>query len=259
MCTSLKPDWLRITIAAKKHRVLKKIEGHFVNDVLASLKRRLEISNSIDLLLNENAASPYVWGLFNYQIVVNPLLLSSENKDHVSAVLSHELMHIKGRDSVWLLISHFIKRLFFFNPISYVFYAKHRMAMEMAADENTIEQCGVDPSSLLNSILKIAESCTRPQDDLLQMNASQEFTEIKERISSMMNRPKKRTGWIYPTFSAVSLTLSLLITALQTNASVASRTVRAESVELFCSQVRHEMVIENWLRMEPQPNKCEMK
>lgn len=251
-------DCIRLSIAAKKHQSFKKIENHLINDVLTNLRERLEIKNSIEVVLNKKAGSPYVWGLFNYRIVVNPLFLSSEDRNHITTILSHELMHIKGRDSAWLLLSHFMKRTFFFNPISYIFYAKHKVIAEMAADERAIEQCGVEPKNLLKSILEIAESCTNPQDNLLQMNASQEFAEIKERIQSMMSEPKKKVAWVYPIFSMVSITLSLLITAVQTNASVGTMKSSPDSGEFMCSQVRHEKVIENWLRIESPPNKCEM-
>lgn len=251
-------DFFKLYIEIKKHCSFNKIENHLINDVLENLKRHLLIKNSIEILLNKKATSPYVWGLVKHRIVVNPNLLSSKDKGHITTILSHELMHIIGRDSAWLLLSHLLKRIFFFNPISYIFYKKHKLMVEMAADESAVRKCGIKPKNLLKSIIKIAEASTKFQDNLLQMNASQGFEEIKERVQSMMSERKKKVVWAYPIISITSLILSLIITAVQTSASVGTLPSRLDSVEFMCSQVRHEKAIGNLLRIESQQNKCEM-
>ncbi len=254
-------DCIRIFITAKRHRAFKIVENHLINAELRDLERHLKIKNSTEVLLNEGATSPYVWGLFQHRIVVNPFLLSDEGKTHIRAILSHELMHIKGHDTTWLLLSHFVKRIFFFNPIAHLFYTKHRMAVELAADEGAIEQCGLKPQNLLRSIFEIAERCTQSQDRLLQAHASQEFSEIKERIHAMLGKPRRRMAWAYPAFSMISLALSLILVTLQTKASVSTQRSAPDSEKFMCSQIRHEMVIESWLGVEPKPkpNKCETK
>lgn len=252
-------DSAKFIISARRHKAFAKIEDHPINEILTILIERLNLKKPFEVLSNENATSPYVWGLMRHQIVVNEFLLKNEDKKQIETILAHELMHIKGNDSVWLLLSHIAKRVFFFNPISYLFYSKHRLAVEIAADENAIEQCRVEPQTLMKSILEIAEHCTERQDYLLQVNASQEFTEIKERIKSMMDKRKKRVTWVYPAFSFSSLMLSLIVTTVQTNASVGSRRINSDVGEFMCPQIRHEKVIEDWLRMESPPNKSEMK
>ena len=251
-------DSLKIYFAIKKHATLSKIKNRLVNDILRNLTENLRIRKPIEIILNETATSPYVWGLFKHSIVVNPFLLKSVDKNQIRTILSHELMHIRGYDSAWLLLSHITKRIFFFNPLSYIFYLKHKLAVEMAADERAVEQCGVEPVILLKSILEIAEYCTKKHNHLLQVNASQEFAEIKERIQSM-TAPQRKIIWVYPTFSAISLALSITVTAIQTKASFGMPRGRYESGEFMCSQVKHEKVIENWLRIESPPNKCEIK
>ena len=252
-------DYVRLLVSSKQHKAFAKVENHQMNEILANLKNHLKIEKPIEILLNEKASSPYVWGLVQHRIVVNPFLLTNEDKNQVATILSHELMHIKGNDSAWLLLSHFAKRVFFFNPLSYLFYSKHRLVVELAADENAIEQCGVEPKTLIRSILEIAESCTKRQDELLQMNVSQEFNEIKERIQSMMGQRKKRVAWVYPALSCASLMFSLIVTTVQTNASIRPQMNNHDAGEIMCLQIGHEKVIENWLRIESPPNKSEMK
>ncbi|MGE3757444.1 MAG: M56 family metallopeptidase [Pseudobdellovibrionaceae bacterium] len=252
-------DSAKLFLAAQKHRAFAKVENHQLNEMLMKLTTHLKIKTPIEVLMNPNTPSPYVWGLFKHRIVVNSFLLNAADEHQVSTILSHELMHIRGNDSAWLLLSHLSRRIFFFNPLSYLFYSKHKLVVEMAADEKAIEQCGVEPKTLLQSILQMAELCSKKQDGLLQVHASQEFTEIKERIQSMMGRRRAKIAWVYPAISIISLVLSLTITALQTNASVGVTKNGNESEEFMCSQVRHEKAIENLLWIETPLNKCEIK
>lgn len=158
------------------------------------------------------------------------------------------------------MTSHFLKRIFYFHPFIYWLYTRHKNAIEMAADEMAIEQCGIEPSLLVNSILEIAEACVKSRDHLLQLNMSQEFMEMEERIHSLMVWPKATNRvWIYPSVLLGSLALSLVVTTVQTNASVGVfGGVTASSKNPMCSQIRQEEIIRNWLQIESASNKCKM-
>ncbi len=131
------------------------------------------------------------------------------------------------------------------------------MATEMAADELAIKQCGIAPNKLLNSIIEIAEQCTANQNTLFQSNASRGFREIKGRIQAVADLQKRKVNWVFPVFSVLSLVASVSIALAPARASVSAAKGSGRD-EIMCSQIKHEKIIEDWLRIKPSPNKCEM-
>lgn len=250
-------DVFKCLITFKKMKSLVEVKNGTAFEIFNELKKNLNIKSADSLFVSNSAQSPFVWGLFKYKLVVTKSILETDDKQKVKTILSHELMHIKGNDSLWILLSYLCRKILFFNPLIYLFFSKHRMATEMAADELAIQKCGVTPNTLLSSIIEIAEQCTKKQNTLLQSNASQGFHEIKERIQAVTNLQSKKLNWVFPTFSALSLLSSIFIVVAQARASVGTPNIIGRN-EIMCSQIKHEKIIEIWLRIEPSPNKCEM-
>ena len=251
-------DAAQILISYRYHQKLSKLEDHPINILVENLKIQLGIQSPIHILKNESASSPYVWGLVTHRLVVNSYLLNSHNIEQVRSILTHELMHIKGQDTAWVFLGHVLKRLFFFNPLCYLFCRKQSLAVEMAADEKSIRCCHINPKVLLHSIVEMAELGLKNRQTLLQVHASRDFTEIKQRMEALAGKPESRK-WTYAVTFASCLFLSLAATAIQAQAFLKDPTAN-KLEERMCMQVRHERVIENWLRIESTQdiNKCEM-
>lgn len=252
-------DIIGIIFSYSKHSKMIKIKNHTINKRVDELKNKLNIHYPIQVLLNTETHSPYVWGLFSHSIVVNSDFLNLDENEESQAILSHELMHIKSYDSVWLLFNHFCKRALFFNPLSYIFYKKHRLTVEMAADEKTVEQLKINSKTLIDAIINMAESCKNSREHFMQLKASAEFNELKERIQSLATVKIKNRPWLFPIFSSLSIMLSTTILFIQTQSAIAFPGKHVSKDTLMCSQVAHEIAIEKWLSIETATNRCEIK
>ena len=53
----------------------------------------------------------------------------------LDAVLLHELAHVVRNDYAWVLLSSWIRTLFFFHPLMHLLVRRWRMEQELAADQ----------------------------------------------------------------------------------------------------------------------------
>ncbi len=71
-------------------------------------------------------------GLLRPRIWIGERLYRSEAR---ASVLAHERTHVRCRDNLWLLLSHLVKRLFWWHPLPWFLHAKLRRLVELRCDE----------------------------------------------------------------------------------------------------------------------------
>lgn len=105
-------------------------------------------------------------------------------------VLAHECVHVRQRHSLDRLLLDFVASLFWFNPFIYWYRNAVIEIHEYQADEAVIREFN-DPIAYQEILYSQLQS---PQYSGLVSHFN--FQMIKKRIV-MMNKQKKRTGWIY--------------------------------------------------------------
>lgn len=235
---------------------LPELTDYLLLQRIKELSSRLKINSSFSVAISETAGSPFVWGLFRYKIAINKTVFDRTDWPAMEAVLAHELMHIRGKDSLWLLLSHLSKRILFFNPLLYFFCKRHHLLVELSADEQAIQQGRVEPKRLLDAMIKLAENSFRNSAGLLQLNVSRGFKDLKERIHSITQEKETSCPWTFPALLTLSLVACFLSLGLQAKASLANR--QESAVGMICTQVKYEKIIEGWLRTKSSmTNQCE--
>jgi beta-lactamase regulating signal transducer with metallopeptidase domain len=252
-------DFFKTLIAYRKIQSLKKV-GPDGTAILTGLIEKLKLKSTTSLYVSSETQSPFAWGLFNHRIVVTESLLKADCKEKLQAILSHEAIHVKDHDSIWILMSHLSKRILFFHPLAYLFSSKHHIVTEMTADELAIHKCGVQKSQLMTALIEIAEQCRERNGVLMQAHASRGFCELSARILAMTDDRRQKMNWLFPFIATVSLASCCLVAVVQARASIESSNKLNGASELVCSQVKHEKIIEVWLSIQALPikNKCEL-
>ena len=116
-------------------------------------------------------------------------------------ILAHECVHVRQFHSLDRLVVDFIVSLFWFNPFIYLYRNALIEIHEYQADETVIRQFN-DPIGYQEMLFSQLQS---PKYSGLVSHFNVEM--IKKRIV-MMNKPKKRTGWIY--FFTLPVTLMIV-------------------------------------------------
>ncbi|MEG1028968.1 MAG: M56 family metallopeptidase, partial [Brevundimonas sp.] len=88
------------------------------------------------LVSSERVSSPLSWGVAPGVIVLDPASLAEPQT--ASAVLAHELAHLRRKDWVFLILSRLALALFWFNPLVWRLSAVLAEASEEAADAEAV-------------------------------------------------------------------------------------------------------------------------
>ena len=88
----------------------------------------------------DNIAVPMVLGFVNPKVY----LPSGMDKAHIPYVVAHENTHIRRKDPFFKILAYVVACVHWFNPLVWLAYFFFEKDMEMACDEETIQNIGVD-------------------------------------------------------------------------------------------------------------------
>ncbi len=250
-------DSIKIYLSFLKSKQLRPVLDNKIRSLFEKCLVKSRCHKNPQLFMTSENNSPYAWGMINHKIVVSESSLKSLGLEAWENIFAHELIHIKDKDSLWLLLELLCRRLLFFNPLTYFVRQKHCLVIEKAADEQAIKFGGMDSSRFIKSLIEVLEVCRGAKVNPLAVSASRNFLEIKERIESLSKTHRPVTSKaIYYSVLLGSLLLTTGLSATQAKSAINGFSDK-DSVGMMCSQLRHEKLIESWLNIEAvAPNKC---
>jgi beta-lactamase regulating signal transducer with metallopeptidase domain len=225
-----------------------------LNNLLNTVKQKMSFRRNAEINIVNSSTSPHVIGFFQYKIIIPAELVKDSDKETLTQILAHEIAHAKDFDVLCLTFSLFIQKIFFFHPLAYLLISKHRLMLEKSADESALKALNYRPQEMASTLLKMAEKYSlRPQ--AIQLAVSGQFQILKNRIESLyeINKRPKSTAPVYLLLIALSIAFSTIVTLSQANAI----NKKADQAIMMCTQLDHEQMLESWLRIEREINKCE--
>ncbi len=127
-------------------------------DVLTQL-RDLSIEAGLDRPVRLSCSSrvpvPLALGLREPEICLPPRALAGLTDEQQEGMLAHELAHLVRRDPIWLMISHVLTGVLFFQPLNWVARRRLREISEMLSDEWAVGFTG-RPLSLAGCLAEVA-------------------------------------------------------------------------------------------------------
>lgn len=216
-----------------------------------------KIQSPVSVKISGDGSSPFVHGLLNYQVVL-PANLLTMNPESLGHIMAHELVHVRDKDAVWKLIELLGRRILFFNPFLYVLAKRHLLAIEMAADEQALGVANVRPKDYIETLIEVVTQNQVIVANPLALNASRTFKEAKERVEALvfLERQKPKKNLVNSVIFG-SILISLGFSVAQARSTVQESLERTLQAEMMCSQVHYEKMIESWLRIPVEKNKCE--
>ncbi len=165
--------------ASRFRRALKHAARPCECELATECERITGTKGKIGFFAVNTDCSPFVYGIIRPKVFLPHGRISYES-------LLHELMHIKHRDTVFLLFANVVMVLHFFNPFVYLINKQLRKHMEFACDEET--SALLDKNQRLEYSRNIL-SCAAP---LSSSGAclSENGKNVKERIDIIMKAKK---------------------------------------------------------------------
>ncbi|MGO8700110.1 MAG: M56 family metallopeptidase [Limisphaerales bacterium] len=112
------------------HRLAKEIQA------------RLGVRRGVQVQTSDAISSPFVCGLLKPAILLPRLLAEQLSSEEISALLSHELAHLRQHDLFWCLAWRWMKAVCWFHPLVWKIPAAHNLACEEEADRIASGQLG---------------------------------------------------------------------------------------------------------------------
>lgn len=160
-------------------------------DILQGQKLGLGISKWVELRTSACITSPMMIGFINPMILLPP---EKYSEGELSLILRHELVHIKRKDLWYKVLVFIATALHWFNPVIYLIAKSIAVQCEISCDMEVVKSTEIDKRQLYSeTILSVAKNNGRMQT-AFSTNFYGGKKEMKNRIFSIMNTTKKKTG-----------------------------------------------------------------
>lgn len=160
-------------------------------------------------------AMPTVWGLWRQRLLL-PSDAACWEPARLSAVLTHELAHLRRRDLWSLLVAHIARAWHWFNPLAWYAVRQMRIEQEHACDDYVLRH-GTLASDYATHMVDLAAQLAPPQTAGGVAVAMIDAPRLEARVRSILDAARNRAalswrvaGLLVVLSSAVAVTLAVL-------------------------------------------------
>ncbi|GAK51851.1 hypothetical protein U14_03097 [Candidatus Moduliflexus flocculans] len=151
-------------------------------------RSRFGLRRSIRLVTSDRSLTPFTFGVWRPAIYLPESLIRLQAQESISAVIAHEIAHIKRGDALWIILQHLLHCVYFFHPV--VWFANRRIheAREQICDQLAIATCRMSPSSYGYSLLFVVKLNLFGDEGMKLLPAfNSQYKTIRDRIQSLQH------------------------------------------------------------------------
>lgn len=158
----------------------------------------------IPVFVSSDIPSPCLVGFFQPRIYLTPASL--ENSSRLRHVLSHELTHLRHRDTWWSVLRCVCLCVYWFNPLVWWAAVLSRRDCELACDEGALTRLGESERFAYGHTLldMVAQTVTPSAFLQTATTMTENKKQLKERVCFIVKKPK--------TVAVTILCLTLVLT-----------------------------------------------
>ena len=191
---------------------------------LCEIADRLELADAPRLVQSDQIKMPFATG-FMSAVIVLPSESGSWSAERRSAVLIHELAHVKRRDLAGHLVSRIACALYWFHPLVWRAARQLRAESERACDDLALE-LGTRPAEYAEHLLDIVKGVCEERMPAVAL-AMAKPSEFEGRMLAILDPRRHRRGpgrmqaaWLVGTLAALALAVGALAPARRATANV---------------------------------------
>jgi HEAT repeat protein/beta-lactamase regulating signal transducer with metallopeptidase domain len=154
-------------------------------DLLEGARERLDVRQPVALRWSGRVQLPMTLGLFRPAILL-PLAADSYSMPRRSAVILHELAHVRRRDLWTQLLSQLASAAFWWNPLVWIAARHMRLLSERASDDLVLD-AGARPSDYAHDLLEMARGLHKERANLLGSVTMAHRSRFEERLLAILD------------------------------------------------------------------------
>jgi len=151
------------------------------------------------LYQNPLASTPMLFGLFRPTIILPDQVFTT---GQLHAILSHELVHLRRKDTFVKWFTLLASALHWFNPLVWLVRREIDRACELSCDEAVIRDLDIEGKRNYGKTLILVSAESKMPRAVLSATMSEEKKNLKERLGSIMKSKQ---------YSRIALALSVLL------------------------------------------------
>jgi beta-lactamase regulating signal transducer with metallopeptidase domain len=142
----------------------------------------VELPIPVRAVITPGAEEPGIVGFLRPVLVLPAQLLGHLNPRQLSAILTHELCHVRRRDNFFAAVHMAVEAIFWFHPLVWWVGSRLLEERELACDEEVLRE-GCEPSDYVEGILKVCRFYT---ESPLPCVSGVTGADVKRRLRSIL-------------------------------------------------------------------------
>jgi bla regulator protein BlaR1 len=179
--------------------------------LLTKLKKKVKCERAINVLVSQSFKVPFTAGTITSYICIPEVIYREIDEKDLSAIFTHELVHIKSYDNLLLKLLSVLQCIYFFHPSIWIAKSKIIEKRECLTDLSVIQHRIISNTAYAKLLLNHVEA---PQNDSFPLvtGLSSDFSTMKRRLfgiqrSAVLNKRlyKFVASMIFMTASVVAV------------------------------------------------------
>ncbi|MGQ0633099.1 MAG: SUMF1/EgtB/PvdO family nonheme iron enzyme [Planctomycetaceae bacterium] len=219
-------------------------------DLTTQLAARLGLA-APTIHLGPAGAVPMVWGLLRSRLLL-PAEAAEWAPASLSAVITHELAHLRRRDLLTLLVAHVARAAQWFNPLAWYAVGRVRVEQEQACDDFVLRE-GMRPSEFAAHLVDVASRLAPAPHRNAVAVAIFDSSKLETRVRTILDKARNCAGLtrgvralLVTATCAAAVLLSVLRVGAEPEAAKANKAAGDTMVGKEAGQVRDD----NGLKMK---------
>ena len=190
----------------------KNLTDEPIVNLFQSMAERIGLSGKARLLQSSQVVVPTVIGWLKPVVLMPASAMTGLNSDQLSAILAHELAHIRRADYLVNLAQSFIETVLFYHPCVWWLSARIRVERENCCDDLATSVSG-DARSYAEALLRLEQTKPTNADTPPALAMGADGGSLVERVARLLGKNQRRNRSPYWLVGVVSLTVAVVAIA----------------------------------------------
>lgn len=143
---------------ARAVRTSRRIVSSRETEILKRVRSWIGLKQDVEILVSGHVTEAGLWGIWRPKVLLPEGAASRLSDQELEAVILHELIHVRRRDNLAVVLQKAIFALLWFCPLVWLVDRKLFEERERACDEEVV-RLRQSPETYISGILKVARAC----------------------------------------------------------------------------------------------------